>query len=67
MINTARGGIIDETTLANALRNGPLGGGSVDVLTTEPPTDGNALLDSTLPNLISTPHVAELSSKVVYG
>ena len=58
VINTARGGIINETALANALRNGQLGGAGIDVLTTEPPADGNVLLDPALPNLIVTPHVA---------
>jgi glycerate dehydrogenase len=58
LINTARGGIVDEWALADALRRGVIGGAAVDVLTVEPPRDGNPLLDPALPNLIVTPHTA---------
>ena len=58
LINTARGGLVDEQALADALRKGEIGGAGVDVLIAEPPTSGNALLDPTIPNLIVTPHVA---------
>jgi glycerate dehydrogenase len=58
LINCARGGLVDELALADALRKGRLGGAGVDVLSTEPPAAGNPLLDSDLPNLIVTPHVA---------
>lgn len=61
LINTARGGIVDEQALANALRNGDIGGAGVDVLTREPPRDGNPLLDPDIPNLIVTPHSAWIS------
>ena len=44
--------------LADALRSGHLGGAGVDVLTEEPPRNGNVLLDPSIPNLIVTPHVA---------
>ncbi|MEJ2456416.1 MAG: 2-hydroxyacid dehydrogenase [Candidatus Thiodiazotropha sp.] len=58
LINTARGGIVDESALAEALINGGLGGAGVDVLSKEPPTDGNPLLNPEVPNLILTPHIA---------
>ncbi|MCP5024554.1 MAG: D-2-hydroxyacid dehydrogenase, partial [bacterium] len=58
LINCARGGVVDEVALANALRTGQLGGAGVDVLTTEPPTAGNPLLEPGIPNLILTPHIA---------
>jgi glycerate dehydrogenase len=58
LVNTARGGIVDETALAEALRTGTIGGAAVDVLTVEPPRDSNPLLAPDIPNLILTPHVA---------
>jgi glycerate dehydrogenase len=58
IINTARGGIIDEQALAAALRAGHLGGAATDVLTVEPPVDGNPLLAADIPRLIVTPHSA---------
>lgn len=58
LINTARGGIVDEQALADALRAGTLGGAGVDVLTREPPSDDNPLLQDDVPNLIVTPHNA---------
>ncbi|MFO1371590.1 MAG: 2-hydroxyacid dehydrogenase [Candidatus Competibacteraceae bacterium] len=58
LINTARGGLVDEALLADALRKGALGGAGVDVLSLEPPVDGNPLLAPDIPNLIVTPHCA---------
>ena len=58
LINTARGGIVDEAALAQALREHRIGGAGVDVLTVEPPVDSNVLLDADIPNLIVTPHIA---------
>lgn len=58
LINTARGGIVDEAALAQALRAGRLGGAGVDVLAEEPPAHGSPLLQPGIPNLIVTPHVA---------
>lgn len=58
LINTARGGIVDEPALISALQHQQLGGAGVDVLIEEPPRHGNPLLEIQLPNLIVTPHVA---------
>ncbi len=58
LINAARGGILDEQALAQALRDGRLGGAAVDVLSVEPPVGGNPLLADDIPNLIVTPHCA---------
>ncbi|MBE01550.1 MAG: glycerate dehydrogenase [Euryarchaeota archaeon] len=58
LINTSRGGLVDEQALADALRAGNLGGAGVDVLTEEPPRNGNPLLAADIPNLIVTPHSA---------
>lgn len=63
LINTARGGLVDETALADALRTGRIAGAAVDVLSKEPPVDGNPLLDSRLPNLLVTPHIAWASTR----
>jgi glycerate dehydrogenase len=58
LINTARGGLVDEQALADALRRGHLGGAATDVLLQEPPKDGNPLLAADIPRLIVTPHNA---------
>ncbi|MGH8629355.1 MAG: NAD(P)-dependent oxidoreductase, partial [Burkholderiales bacterium] len=58
LINTARGGLVEETALVHALQQGRIAGAGVDVLTREPPRDGNPLLELRLPNLVVTPHVA---------
>ncbi len=58
LINTARGGLVDEQALADALRAGHLGGAATDVLSVEPPQDGNPLLTPDIPRLIVTPHSA---------
>jgi glycerate dehydrogenase len=59
LINTARGGLVDEAALAAALKEGRIAGAGFDVLTEEPPRNGNVLLDDpSIPNLIVTPHVA---------
>jgi glycerate dehydrogenase len=58
LINSARGGLVDEAALIQALDEGLIAGAGFDVLTTEPPTDGHPLLDVRRPNFILTPHVA---------
>lgn len=58
LINTARGGLVNEQALADCLRHGHLGGAATDVLTQEPPCDGNPLLAADIPRLIVTPHSA---------
>ena len=58
VVNTARGGLINEQALADALRNGHLGGAATDVLSVEPPVNGNPLLAGDIPRLIVTPHNA---------
>ncbi|WEK09120.1 MAG: 2-hydroxyacid dehydrogenase [Candidatus Pseudomonas colombiensis] len=58
VVNTARGGLIDEQALADTLRSGHLGGAATDVLSVEPPSAGNPLLANDIPRLIVTPHNA---------
>ena len=58
LINTARGALVDAAALADALRGGRLGGAAIDVLSQEPPVDGNPLLAGDIPNLVVTPHIA---------
>ncbi len=63
LINCARGGVVNEPALALALTTGQIGGAGVDVLTREPPTEGNPLLEPGIPNLIVTPHIAWASKE----
>ena len=58
LINTARGGLVDEGALIQALDDGLIAGAGFDVLTVEPPTNGHPLLDVRRPNFILTPHIA---------
>ncbi len=65
LINTARGGLVDEAALARALKEGWIAGAGFDVLSQEPPRDGNPLLDPALlssPRFILMPHVAWASA-----
>jgi glycerate dehydrogenase len=58
LINTSRGGLVDEQALIQALDEGLIAGAGFDVLSTEPPKNGHPLLDVRRPNFILTPHVA---------
>jgi phosphoglycerate dehydrogenase-like enzyme len=62
LVNTARGGMVDEEALYDALYAGHLGGAALDVFAHEPP-GGNALLR--LPNVVVTAHVAGLSARSI--
>ena len=61
MINTSRGGIIDEVALAAALRSGQLGGAAIDVFDKEPLPASSHFVDC--PNLLLTPHVAGVTAE----
>lgn len=65
LINTARGALIDDAALVEALKNGVIAGAGIDTLRAEPPVTGSPLLDLNLPNLIVTPHVAWASVDAV--
>jgi glycerate dehydrogenase len=58
LINTARGGIVDEAALLNALEDRQIAGAAMDVLSEEPPASGHPLLEAKMSNLIITPHIA---------
>ncbi len=63
LINTARGGIVDEQALADALRDNRLGGAALDVFETEPPEQTRARNFAGLSNVILTPHIAGLTQE----
>jgi D-3-phosphoglycerate dehydrogenase len=63
LLNTARGGIVDEDALADAIRDGHVAGAGLDVLESEPPADDSPLLD--LDDVIVTPHAAYNSAESV--
>ena len=65
LINTSRGGLVDEAALKLALQTGVIAGAGFDVLSQEPPKNGNPLLEIRSPNFILTPHVAWASQQAM--
>ena len=58
LINAARGGLVDSSALFQALEKGPMAAAAIDVLSEEPPVNGDPLLDYRGDNLLLTPHIA---------
>src|SRR5690606_39155564 len=58
LVNTARGGLVDEAALLSALADGTIAGAGLDVLAHEPPSPDDPLLQYRGHNLVVTPHVA---------
>jgi glycerate dehydrogenase len=67
LVNTARGGLVDEADLADALQRGVIAGAGFDVLSKEPPVPDNPLLRLRLPNFLLTPHSAWASGQAMQG
>ena len=63
LINCARGGIVNEAALLDALHKEKIAGAAIDVLSVEPPRDTSPLLEAKIPNLIITPHIAWASKE----
>lgn len=63
LINTSRGGIVDEAALSAALRGGQLGGAALDVFATEPVSKNSGRQFAAAPNLILTPHIAGVTEE----
>ena len=58
LINTARGGLVDEAALVRALQSNALGGAALDVISEEPPSPHHILMSNPMPNLLISPHNA---------
>ena len=65
LINTARGGLVNDEALLKAIEDGHLGGVGIDVIRNEPPRDGNVLVEANYPNLLVTPHNAWASRQAM--
>ena len=63
LINTARGGVVDESALIEALRDGRLGGAALDVFESEPLDDESGAAFAGVPNLLLTPHIAGITEE----
>ena len=63
LVNAARGGVLDEAALVEALKSGRLAGAALDVFETEPVTKASGGLFQGVPNLILTPHIAGVTEE----
>ena len=63
LVNTSRGGVVDERALIDSLRSGHLGGAALDVFTAEPVDAATGALFAGVPNLILTPHIAGITTE----
>jgi len=61
LVNTSRGGVVDQVALVDALREGTIAGAALDVLEREPPAEGDAILDA--PNVILVPHIGSATKE----
>ena len=63
LVNAARGGVVDEAALCEALKAGRLGGAALDVFANEPVTAESGQVFANVPNLVLTPHIAGLTEE----